>query len=403
MIERSQHLPFDPHHDNPHDIDETPTDELDAVYHPDIRQKEEPHHTNHHPEKENHHLHKAENNMAHLKHIQTPLKNVLNDDNTEASSHDDKMTSKLVELLQQYNSERRTTTTEAISKANGESDEIDQWLDEILQITADDSEILSAALELYADGPPVIKPKHKTPVSTEMTEPKLPFRLSHGFLKKHKAKHPKWWKSTGNPTFHVKGRKYGMTFKRIMKENSTDTYGSEAIIQDDNSTEIYSTATEEGTTLITNTFESAIEAKILDYVMHNVSLTAEQTKEVKKETGGNKTLIDKMVETKVSVNWLIIGVCITFSLTCICALIVGIVTVITRKRRFSADVWWNQKDQFDEEQAWLGSKSDDDLELGANSKFQHLYSLQGDELKTQVSRMVHDAGSSSTSTSSSLK
>ena len=422
MIERSQHLPYDPHHDDPHSIDEPIADNLDVVYHPDLRQEPVLHHSMIQHDIQNnqkHQQHIAGNNIVHIQHIQSPYGSGVIGDKTESMENnvgneakvsmesDDDLAVKLVKLLQKYNEveKARSTTGKPPVTSNSTDDDIDKWLDEILDITADDSEILGAALELYADGPHVAKA-----MGGETPKKHNPFHLSHVFLKKHKTKHSNRWKSTGKPTFHVKGRKSGMTFKRVLISNTTgatNSVNNQTDITEPfeyNTTMLYINGSAENEQqLTTESFESAMEIKILDYIRHNLSLVAVSPMDLESKTRENKTLIDKIVETKISVNWLIIGVCITFSVTCLCALLVGAVTVITKKRRFSADVWWNQRDQSDEEQMWLRSKSEDDIEIGANSKLQHLYSLQGEELKTQVSKMVHDIGSSSTSASSSVK
>ena len=238
MIERSQHLPYDPHHDDPHSIDEPIVDNLDAVYHPDLRQEPVLYHSMIQHDIQNnqkHQQHIAGNNIVHIQHIQSPYGSGVIGDKTESMENnvgdeakvsmesDDDLAVKLVKLLQKYNEveKARSTTGKPPVTSNSTDDDIDKWLDEILDITADDSEILGAALELYADEPHVAKA-----MGGETPKKHNPFHLSHVFLKKHKTKHSNRWKSTGKPTFHVKGRESGMTFKRVLFSNSTGATNS---------------------------------------------------------------------------------------------------------------------------------------------------------------------------------
>lgn len=336
-----------------------------------------------------------------------PTNEQTEDTQSHQSHGGTKVAIKLLEILHKHASNglgsgggtRTGPQPPRLASVHHDKDEIDKWLDEILAL-ASDPDILSAALEIYV-----------TDKEPNKSMSRKPFHQSKNFIKSHFKKHG------GPPTFHVKGRHSVMTFKRTNNESSlasTRNQSDTSIVgaplnlnqSDDGTTpavrwEYDDYETEDiGSLSLEGQLEDSIETKILKYIINNITIKAEEAKII--TASGNETFIDRIANAKMPFNWLIIAICVTFTVTCLCSLGAGLVIMTMNRRKFNADTWWNGKDVYDgDERTWLVSKSDEDLELGESSSLKTLYSLQGEELKKQLSKVVHDVGESSNASTSS--
>lgn len=313
----------------------------------------------------------------------------------------------VLKLLLEHNTNRTEPSTElpvSTKQPNHNTlntEELDSWLNEIIEL-AGEPEILQAAIESYG-------------VST------TPMKLESYHRVRTKSRRKYQYSNNGvipdtHPTLHLKGTYAKMAFKRVSKVNNENDNTTASQMEDpldggyNQTVDFGSQETTQATQqfidhsldnihelVLDKALEEDVERKVLEYLIYNMTLNVETPDEIQPEA--NRSFIEKIMETKLSANWLIIGVCVTFSVTCLCALVIGVMVACGNRKKFSPNEWWNGKGDNSEEAIWLGSRSDIDLELGENSAFKELYSLQGAELKKGVSKVVHDFGSSSTSTS----
>ena len=315
----------------------------------------------------------------------------------------------ILKLLQEYSYKSSTPTTvkpvEQTTPTADDGEELIDWLDAILAL-AEEPDVLAAAIELYEEST-AINDSNDNILTSKDT------RNLHHHGSEHGAR-----KTNSHPTLHVKGDYTKMTYKRIQNkvnktENRVGAFRPLSAIgdafNDTNNTEQVSTTPpvrhyvnldidDIHELALNKETEKNVEAKILQYLLSNVSLHRTVANPIKSDQ--NKTFIEQITDAELSARWLIIAVCVTFSVTCLCALCVGVAVVKGSQKKFSPNEWWNQKEDNSDDNMWLGSRSNDDLELGGSSRFTELYSLQGDELKKQVSKMIDDIGSASTSTAS---
>ncbi|KAF6033348.1 hypothetical protein EB796_008342 [Bugula neritina] len=286
---------------------------------------------------------------------------------------------KLLKILQKYNSAKNHKTTQLLVY-NHSQEELDGWLDEILDISSE-PEVLSVALEMYGERKADQPPREDRPYP-------LTSQLLHSVRSRHKHTDSKL-----PPTYHLSRAHSQLTFKR--QEN--DTVGAER--DNASSVDIKTSKQEElQTATYTNNFLQdvsnvkhtlpnpklsksldRVENDLLKYLITNLSVSLEKANEV--TSSPNKTFVQQLISSKISFNWLIIGVCVTFSVTCLCLVY----------------EWWNNMAGVEEEDGWLRSQYDEG-ESG-DKRLTSLYSLQGDTLKKEVSRMIDDFGSASSCTS----
>ncbi|KAF6035516.1 hypothetical protein EB796_006173 [Bugula neritina] len=301
----------------------------------------------------------------------------------------------LLKILQKYNSAKNHKTTQHLVY-NHSQEELDGWLGEILDISSE-PEVLSVALEMYGERKADQPPREDRPYP-------LTSQLLHSVRSRHKHTDSKL-----PPTYHLSRAHSQLTFKR--QEN--DTFGAET--GNASSVDIKTSKQEElQTATYTNNFLQdvsnvkhtlpnpklsksldRVENDLLKYLITNLSVSLEKANEV--TSSPNKTFVQQLISSKISFNWLIIGVCVTFSVTCLCALSVCCVVMVTNKQKFNPDEWWNNMAGVEEEDGWLRSQYDEG-ESG-DRRLSSLYSLQGDTLKKEVSRMIDDFGSASSCTS----
>jgi len=333
---------------------------------------------------------------------------------TPASPEIEKDTIKILEILHKFNQAKQPITTTVLP-----SPDLDKWLNEILSI-ASESEIINSALDIYEERKGQEEnTAHKPNTHQRQHDKKYHLSKGHPVLSKGhpvlskghpvlSKGHPVLSKghpvlSKGHPVFHVKGRKSFMTYKRQELAENSDTLARNNTSQA-NSTD-YPLHQENkqifkiSSPLPSETFEfkvsdeAAVEKKIMEYMMN---LSAYSPTEV--PVARNETAIETLLSMPLPLSWFVIGMCITFSITCLCGLIAGVIIIKTGKNKFNADHWWNNMEN-DSRECLISAR---DVETGGGSKLETLYNLQGDQLRREVSKMINSAASNTTSASSKV-
>lgn len=272
----------------------------------------------------------------------------------------------ILSVLMEYSRTAAAATTSPTGTAqpeNGASESIDKWLDDILDLAAA-PDVLAAALEIYRE---------------QATPQDDLYKLMAG----KRVNHKRGETAIQSPTQNLTEDKKSDTTDEVPTAANRVTAADRHI------------AAKDGDDLLENVTSSILTTNDADFMKYSEQDENAKRRNIHIHTA-NIVADESPLTHKISINWLVIAVCLTFSITCLCTLGVVLSIYCTNRKKFNADTWWNEAGS-GLQGMWMGSETSTDA--CSERRLQQLYTLHGEQLHEQVCRMVHGTPSSSSSLS----